>query len=90
MGKVDAFEVEGIEVWFNSVDHPPPHFHARRRGEWEIRVLFLLCTKRDLRFTKKWGRKDPTANHRDAILEKVLVHRTALLLEWEKKVRTSP
>jgi hypothetical protein len=26
--------------WSN--DHEPPHFHARRAGEWEVKVHFLL------------------------------------------------
>ena len=40
MGKVDAVVLEGLDLWFNSSDRPP-HLHARRRGEWEIRVYFL-------------------------------------------------
>lgn len=26
-------------MWFYSGDHEPPHFHARRPGEWEARVF---------------------------------------------------
>jgi hypothetical protein len=36
--RLDAFSVAGLELFFNSLDHLPPHFHARRPGEWEIRV----------------------------------------------------
>ena len=44
MGKVEAFTLEGLELWFNSSDHLPPHVHIKRRGKWEIRVFFLDCT----------------------------------------------
>ena len=36
MGRVDAFAVPGVELWFNSSDHLPPHFHASQVGEWEV------------------------------------------------------
>ncbi|MBA2663238.1 MAG: DUF4160 domain-containing protein [Bradymonadaceae bacterium] len=38
MGKVDSFAIPGLELLFYSSDHPPPHFHVRKPGEWEIRV----------------------------------------------------
>ena len=41
MPKVEAFQVAGIEMWFWSHDHDPPHFHAKRGGEWEIKVGIL-------------------------------------------------
>lgn len=85
MGQVDAFEISGLDCWFNSHDHLPAHFHARRPGEWEVRVFFLLCTTDDLAFEVKWG-GDPSKKYRRAILKAVLESREALLLEWEKKV----
>ena len=30
-----------MKLWFYSNDHEPPHFHAKRRGQWEFKVLFL-------------------------------------------------
>ncbi len=33
MGRVDAFAIGGLDLWFNSHDHGPPHFHARRPGD---------------------------------------------------------
>ena len=89
MGKIDAFVLPGIDVWFNSSDHIPPHLHAKRRGQWEIRIFFLECTNGNLAFEIKWGRKGPGSVDRIAILEAVLIHRAALLLEWENKVCTS-
>lgn len=41
MPKVDALTVAGLELWFNSNDHRPPHFHAEKPGEWEVRIKFL-------------------------------------------------
>ena len=61
MGKVEVVVLEGLDLWFNSSDHLPPHVHARRRGEWEIRVYFLLCTDDELAFDCKWAKKDPSA-----------------------------
>ena len=30
MGRVDAVSIAGLELWFNSSDHLPPHFHDRK------------------------------------------------------------
>ena len=62
MGRVDAFAIGGLDLWFNSHDHGPPHFHVRRPGEWEIRVYFLDCTEEVLVFDQKWGREPRNAN----------------------------
>ena len=86
MGKVDAFTIDGVEVWFNSSDHTPPHFHASRSGKWEIRVHFLLCTKANLVFDKKWAKTSIARRDREGILAAALNHREALLREWELKV----
>jgi hypothetical protein len=88
VGKVDAFVLPGIDVWFNSSDHIPPHLHAKRRGQWEVRIFFLECTNGNLAFEIKWG-KGPGSGDRTAILKAVLTHRAALLLEWGNKVCTS-
>jgi hypothetical protein len=88
LGQVEAFEIDGLKLWINSSDHLPPHFHAKRRGQWEIRVFFLTCTDKNLDFNVKFqfGKKGPSAADQAAILELVLEHRAALLQEWEKKV----
>lgn len=85
MGKVAAFQLAGMQLWFNSSDHAPPHIHVGRRGQWEIRVYFLECTPTALACSVKWGVGPPPAD-RKAILAAVLAHRAALLLEWEHKV----
>lgn len=75
MGRVDAFAVPGVELWFNSSDHLPPHFHASRVGEWEVRVL-------------KWkdGRRAVPRKALSALREGAVQFRAALLAEWEAKV----
>ncbi|MGA2594511.1 MAG: DUF4160 domain-containing protein [Bryobacteraceae bacterium] len=86
MGRVEAFALAGLELWFNSSDHLPPHIHVKRRGEWEIRVFFLLCTDSELAFNRKWGRRDPPAAAQSAIRNAVVEHRAEPLREWEQKV----
>jgi hypothetical protein len=90
VGKVSAFTLEGLDLWFNSSDHLPPHFHARKPDAWEIRVYFLLCTEGHLVFEKRWppGRSGPRAQDRNAILRATLRRRVALLEEWGQKVQT--
>jgi hypothetical protein len=41
MAKLECLAIPGIELWFVSQDHLPPHFHAKRKGQWEVRVFFL-------------------------------------------------
>lgn len=86
MGKVEAFTLPGLEAWFNSSDHLPPHIHIKRRGEWEIRVMIRECSDGRLEFDHKWGGRGPSSAEKTAILIAVLQHRTALLMEWERKV----
>lgn len=89
MGRVEAFALPGLELWFNSSDHLPPHVHVKRRGEWEIRVRFLECTGSSLAFELKWGSKGPAAATRETIRKAVVEHRAELLGEWEQKVCSS-
>jgi hypothetical protein len=66
----------------------PPHFNARKPGQWEIRVFFLQCTEGQLAFTMKWPRVGARILAKDqrALLAKSLAHRAELLAEWEEKV----
>ncbi len=88
MGKVEAFFVVGLDLWFNSSDHLPPHIHARKRGTWEIRVYFLTSRERQLEYEMKWTGTGagPNRREREALLRGFLQHRDELLLEWETKV----
>ena len=86
VGRVEAFALDGLELWFNSSDHLPEHVHVKRRGQWEIRVYFLLCTDSELAFDLKWGKKGPPSMTQTAIRKAVVGHRAALLKEWEQIV----
>lgn len=37
MAKIDCFAIAGLEFWFWSNDHNPPHFHVKRAGEWGLK-----------------------------------------------------
>ena len=88
MGKVDAFSVAGVDLWFNSSDHLPPHFHARRAGEWELRVFFLRCTDTHLEASVKWADRKRGIGRKDleALKTGAFQFREELLKEWEAKV----
>lgn len=88
MGKLDAFKIPGLYLYFLSSDHRPPHFHVHRRGEWEIRVYFLECTRRKLHYDIKWLKVPESSinGYVSEILSMTLAHRVALLGEWNEKV----
>jgi len=91
LGKVESITIEGLDLWFNSSDHLPPHLHASKTGHWEIRVFILECNQRLLSHTVKWSRfgKKPGSQELNEVLKAVLEHRDELLREWERKVVTS-
>lgn len=86
MGSVDSIAVAGLELWFNSNDHLPPHFHAEKTGEWEVRVYFLR-EQREM-FETKWTarRGRPSRGDLKELATLVETHRAELLAEWEQKV----
>ena len=87
MGRVSTIFVPGLDLWFNSSDHLPPHFHARKSGKWEARVVIMECFGGHLEYTMKWPRRgDLPARDRRALLAQTLAQREALLEEWERKV----
>lgn len=88
MGRVDCIAVDGLELWFNSNDHRPPHFHALRPGEYELRIYFLQCTTVHLAYDVRWTktRKKASARVRETLRELAVKNRVALLSEWETKV----
>lgn len=85
MGRVDAFRLPGIDCWFWSYDHYPPHFNAKRRGEWQVKVFFMSSREKMLvRVRGLQGRV--AARHRNALCAMAEQHRAELLAEWEAKV----
>ena len=89
MGQVDAFHLPGLELWFNSNDHRPPHFHVEKPGEWEVIVRFLRARSEmcEVRWSSRQGA--PSKADLGAIAKTAEAHRRALLVEWETKVRVS-
>jgi hypothetical protein len=87
LGRVEAISIPGLDLWFNSADHLPPHFHARKPGRWEIRVYILECSESRLALTLKWpGSGGPRPRDQCRLLAATLAKREALLAEWERKV----
>lgn len=87
MGKVDAFTIVGLIMWFWSGDHLPPHFHAKKPGEWEMRIHILETRKGELSFDLKWG-DGPSGKLKGELAKLVVKHREALYEEWSLKTRT--
>jgi len=83
MPKVDCFEIPGLEFWFWSNDHDPPHFHAKKIGEWEIKVYFAKAAAEMIE--QVWG-KGPSGKVLRDLKKLVEDHRAELLAEWEAKV----
>ena len=89
MPTVTTLAVDGLELSFLSNEHRPPHFHATRPGEWEVRVYILTTTRQKLHYTTKWSRKGtagPSGKQRRDLRRGVAAHRAALLAEFEEKV----
>lgn len=85
MGRVGAFSLPGLDLWFNSSDHRPPHFHAEKPGAWEVRIYFLRA--RGQMIDVKWNKQRLRPVELRALQEAAEAHRAALLDEWEAKVR---
>jgi hypothetical protein len=83
VGKVECFSLSGFDIWFNSDDHRPPHFHVATTS-WEVRVRFLR--HRDEMIEQCWGRTGPTGKEKKRITQAAEEHREELLQEWEAKV----
>ena len=86
MPKVASFAVDGIDLWFNSNDHLPPHFHAERPWEWEVRVFFLreVNEMTQLVYSKRPLR--PRRSELKNLLQLAESFRVQLLEQWEAVV----
>ena len=85
-GKVEAFKVDGIECWFWSHDHRSPHFNAKRKGQWCVKVRFLL-PRHEMLERAKGPRGRIRAADRKVLCDMAEAHRAELLAEWERKVQ---
>lgn len=86
MGKVSSFKLEGIECWFYSNEHKPPHFHAKRSGQWHVVVNFLESRSEMIK-RARGPREKIKKKDRDAILDMAELYREELLKEWEEKAK---
>ena len=86
VGEVTAIALAGLDLWFNSDDHLPPHFHAEKSGEWEVRVFSLRDRPEMLetKWTLRPGR--PTGGELKELARLAEGNRAALLAEWQQKV----
>lgn len=107
MGKIDCLSwasfqsiaklksLKGLEFWFWSHDHIPPHFNVRRIGHWEIKVNIDLTTADKLSwqytYPKKRGKRFHgfTGQQERQLNEFIKTNRDRILLEWEQKVCVS-
>jgi hypothetical protein len=87
MAILECFSISGLKLWFWSNDHNPPHFHAKKEGTWEVRVLFLEASSN--MFETVWGDKAFSAKDRRALEAMVETCRDKILKEWEEKVKSS-
>jgi len=83
MPRLDAFRIAGLELWFNSADHKPPHFHAEKTAAWEVRVFFMRDPTEMVELI--WG-DEPKAADFKTLRKLTAAHRVQLLEEWEQKV----
>ena len=78
MAVVEAFSLGGIHCCFYSNDHEPPHFHAKRQGEWHARVHFLLSETEMIEVL--WGKMKGADRRR--IIKSVEARRLQLSQQW--------
>jgi hypothetical protein len=89
MAKLKCISISGIQLWFYSNDHEPPHFHAKRKGEWEYRVKFLESAEEMFELVWSKKKRQMTKVQRENLLELVEGYRIEILREWEQKVSLS-
>jgi len=83
MATVAAFRINGLKIWFWSNDHDPPHFHAKRAGEWEVKVSFML-DQAEMIEIESWSRKQPGKKVLRELTALAAAHRAALLAQWQE------
>lgn len=89
MANLTCFSIVGMKLWFYPNDHEPPHFHAKRKGEWEMKVLFLQGAGEMFELVWTAKKKRVSKADRQSLEEMVETHRLELLREWEQKVNPS-
>ena len=82
---MDCLAFGGVDIWFNSNDHLPPHFHAET-ADWHIVVNFLRDEGEMVKVKRGLG---PSAKRKKEITAAAKDRRTALLAEWSSKVKAN-
>lgn len=83
MATVNAFQIDGLKIWFWSNDHEPPHFHAKRKGEWEVKVCFML-DQAEMIEVMAWSKRRPTKTMLKSLTASAAKHRVELLKQWQE------
>ena len=83
MATVEAFQIDGLKIWFWSNDHEPAHFHAKRSGEWEVKVSFMLDQSEMIEL-EIWSKKTPAKKVLKELTSRAEKHRVALLKQWQE------
>ncbi len=83
MATVQAFCIAGVKCWFWSRDHQPPHFHAKKDGQWEVKVRFLEPVTTMIEY-ESWSKRDLSRRERVQVCGNAESHRDELLREWER------
>jgi hypothetical protein len=89
LGRIEEFNLQGLQAFFRSHDHRPPHFHVKKAGMWEIRVYILTSSKNGLDYSFKFPKnKSVTLSSKEekAILHLITSNREKLLLDWHTQV----
>ncbi len=81
LATVTAFQIPGLKIWFWSNDHEPPHFHVKRRGEWEVKVTFMLAPSEMIEVL---GSVKPSQRQLKALTELAVAYRLELLEQWQQ------
>jgi hypothetical protein len=82
MTRVAAFQIDGLTLWFWSDDHEPPHFNAKRSGEWQVKVCFMRAANEMIEV--EWMTRTIRGNLRRRLCRLAEEHRLALLRQWEE------
>jgi hypothetical protein len=86
MPKLTCFSIAGMQLWFYSNDHEPPHLHAKRKGEWEYRINFLEGRNDMFQLIRSTKKARMSRADRNQLQEMIDEHRFEILWEWEEKV----
>ena len=86
MAKIKCFSIPGMQLWFYSNDHEPPHFHAKRNGAWEYKVQFLEPSHGMFNLISAAKKTSMSKADRELLRKMVERHRIDILREWEQKV----